>query len=303
MEQKRTLWIVAAVGVFLLVVVGAALILYSPALNQEQYQGNYNPAEGWVNANKNDSVAPIINSTQDQVSTLKSEEFDSQTTPLSPFESKQEETLITTEKVEQEKYAQNSTIKAENITVYTDNTMVYGTPETTTIDLNTLKSNPQLPQTSIVVPKNDYTASQMTTTQNVVKKEVPTTNDSYYAPVKKVEKQNTSVKKTETKVTSKKVSKPKKTVEKVTVQDSFWIQVGSYEQKKSADNARSVLEANKIPNEVFTYKNSLGKLFYRVRVGPYTTKSEAEYWLSRILLINEFAETNSYVVNANGKKQ
>jgi hypothetical protein len=36
------------------------------------------------------------------------------------------------------------------------------------IDLNTLKSNPQLPQTSVVVPKNDYTASQMTTTQNVV---------------------------------------------------------------------------------------------------------------------------------------
>ena len=30
MEQKRILWIVAAVGIFLLVVVGAALILYAP---------------------------------------------------------------------------------------------------------------------------------------------------------------------------------------------------------------------------------------------------------------------------------
>ena len=30
MEQKRILWIIAAVGVFFLVVIGAALILYSP---------------------------------------------------------------------------------------------------------------------------------------------------------------------------------------------------------------------------------------------------------------------------------
>ena len=35
MEQKRILWIVAAVGLFLLVVVGFALILYSPAQKQD----------------------------------------------------------------------------------------------------------------------------------------------------------------------------------------------------------------------------------------------------------------------------
>ena len=35
MEQRRILWIVAAVGLFLLVVVGFALILYSPNKNQD----------------------------------------------------------------------------------------------------------------------------------------------------------------------------------------------------------------------------------------------------------------------------
>ena len=30
MEQKRILWITAAVGIFLLVVLGGALIIYSP---------------------------------------------------------------------------------------------------------------------------------------------------------------------------------------------------------------------------------------------------------------------------------
>ena len=35
MEQKRILWIVASVGLFLLVVVGFALILYSPTQRQD----------------------------------------------------------------------------------------------------------------------------------------------------------------------------------------------------------------------------------------------------------------------------
>ncbi|HOE09403.1 MAG TPA: hypothetical protein PLV89_11110, partial [Treponemataceae bacterium] len=35
MEQNRVLWIVGAVGAFLLVVVGAALLLYSPSRNPD----------------------------------------------------------------------------------------------------------------------------------------------------------------------------------------------------------------------------------------------------------------------------
>ena len=36
MEQKKTLWIIAAAGVFLLVVLATAGIMYFPAKNQEQ---------------------------------------------------------------------------------------------------------------------------------------------------------------------------------------------------------------------------------------------------------------------------
>ena len=36
MEQKRTLWIVLAAGFFLLVVIGAALILYAPDANRNR---------------------------------------------------------------------------------------------------------------------------------------------------------------------------------------------------------------------------------------------------------------------------
>ena len=66
MEQKRTLWIVAASGVFLLVVVGAALILHSPSLSKnDQVQTYYNPRDGWTNGQRpvtpdsNGGVAPV----------------------------------------------------------------------------------------------------------------------------------------------------------------------------------------------------------------------------------------------------
>ena len=50
MEQKKTLWIVAASGVFLLVVAGAALLLSFQKTGTSQTYSN--PADGWVSSAK-----------------------------------------------------------------------------------------------------------------------------------------------------------------------------------------------------------------------------------------------------------
>lgn len=76
---------------------------------------------------------------------------------------------------------------------------------------------------------------------------------------------------------------------------SWWVQAASFTSLKYADEARNTLGSNKINADVFTYKDSLGKVFYRVRVGPYLTKSEAEYWKSRITQIDDFSKTQSFV--------
>ena len=309
MEQKRTLWIVAASGVFLLVVVGAALILYSPSLSKnDQVQTYYNPRDGWTNGQRpvtpdsNGGVAPVELAQADSGVIPPAEGIAPvNTNPLAV--NPQDPAALAAPGVNtniEQMYAQanskdGQTLKAENVTVITDNALVYGTGNTTTIDLNALKSNPAA-VSSAITPKNSYTAEQINTQAQAAKETAKATADTYYAPApkKSVPKKEAAPKKTETaKVAAKKTVKaePKKTTP-----DTFWIQVGSYEAKKSADEARSTLESNKIPNEVFTYKDSKGKLFYRVRVGPYTTKSEAEYWQSRILMINQFAKASSYVV-------
>ena len=77
----------------------------------------------------------------------------------------------------------------------------------------------------------------------------------------------------------------------------FRVQVTSLKSKKSAENAREVLDENKITADIFTYKDKKDQLFYRVRVGPYTTKSEAEYWQSKIAKIDTFASSSSYITS------
>ena len=75
----------------------------------------------------------------------------------------------------------------------------------------------------------------------------------------------------------------------------YWVQCAAYTSKKTADQARSKLDENRIPAEVFTYQDAKKNLFYRVRVGPYTTKSEAEYWKNRISQIDLFKTAQSYI--------
>ena len=53
MEQKKTLWIIAATGLFLLVVIGAAIILYSPGNNPTPVMASVPvppqiPSGGWT---------------------------------------------------------------------------------------------------------------------------------------------------------------------------------------------------------------------------------------------------------------
>lgn len=79
------------------------------------------------------------------------------------------------------------------------------------------------------------------------------------------------------------------------IADRFWVQAASFTSKKKADSAREILFEKQIQAEVFTY-DSKGTLYYRVRVGPYTTKSEAEYWQKRIKELSEFKE--AFITNS-----
>jgi DedD protein len=72
--------------------------------------------------------------------------------------------------------------------------------------------------------------------------------------------------------------------EKPLPKTAWWVQTNSYSKKAYADNAKKFLESKGITSVVMN-GNVGGKTYYRVRVGPYSSQAEADYWLSLIKTI------------------
>lgn len=65
---------------------------------------------------------------------------------------------------------------------------------------------------------------------------------------------------------------------------SYWIQVASFSSRGKADDQKALL-ADKGLSSIITTALVGGKTYYRVRLGPYSTNSEASGWLGKIKTI------------------
>ena len=312
MEQKRILWIVASVGLFLLVVVGFSLILYSPTQRQDPViTNNQSTNDIWastqnvtpINPNYQASMlqgTPLENTvnldgTQVQQGLNPTQSVIGQQTPQfqgmpnQPYSVPNGNNVLPSDSMTLVGQQQ-----VKDVTVISENTKVI-TSGGTTIDLTGLTVNSA---TQPVVTQNINTTSQ-------TEKTVVATSNKQSSPTAKVESaKTTSTKNTTTaKASSTTKTASAKTTTPAPITHKFWIQAGSYSSKKNAEEARNALSAEKIASEIFTYTDSNGTLFYRVRVGPYTTKSEAEYWQSRIALIDKFSSSKTYITDSSAKKQ
>jgi len=279
MEQKKTLWIIAAAGVFLLVVIGAAMILYSPAsrtipavaaVPQIRQNG------GWT--------APPAPVNQDEQTPGTAGQQNPGTTTV------QQTAGVQSGNKTDASHVNEMTVIAGTTNVYGINTNTAGTSPATTIDLNTLK-NAQGPSENVTAQNEAGEQALVTAQSKQPEKTSVTEQPEQTVPAKTSYKPAKSI---------KPALKPVVPVRKSAAvpEPKYWVQAASFTGKKSADNARAVLDQNRIPSEVFTYRDSKNRIFYRVRIGPYTTQSEAEYWRNRIVQINEFKDTQSYITNS-----
>ena len=305
MEQKRTLWIMAAVGVFLLVVLGAALILYSPTARSSQTIATVSPSNkqtsnGWVSLapTENETTIPqtkmpatetFIEETNEvpQQNVINSEEKITRVAELTVYADKA--TIISNNPNEMNNVvaAVPSSVPEQKTAEQTHHTVINNT---TTIDIN-----PVISEKPVVTPKNELTKNTIANNSNKVVAKPVVKQVAKKEVSKPVSKQNkvTSTKATTSTTATAKVTKTPAKPKVV----QYWVQVTSLKSKKSAENAREVLDENKITADIFTYKDKKDQLFYRVRVGPYTTKSEAEYWQSKIAKIDTFASSSSYITS------
>jgi len=76
----------------------------------------------------------------------------------------------------------------------------------------------------------------------------------------------------------------------------FWIQTGAFSTITYAEGAKDYLEARGIKS-IIEDPVINGKTWYRVRVGPYTTRDEANYWLALVKSIDGFASSQVWETN------
>jgi DedD protein len=72
--------------------------------------------------------------------------------------------------------------------------------------------------------------------------------------------------------------------------NDYWVQTGAFSAKVRAENAKENL-ASKGITSIIENRVIEGKTWYRVRVGPYTSENEANYWLSLVKTIDGFGES------------
>jgi len=73
-------------------------------------------------------------------------------------------------------------------------------------------------------------------------------------------------------------------------QRDYWVQAGSFSTRERADGVKSSLGTKGI-SAIVTNQEINGSTYYRVRIGPYSTQNEADYWLAMIKSIDGFQES------------
>ncbi|GAB1482369.1 SPOR domain-containing protein [Treponema sp.] len=259
MEKRKLLLIVVSVGVFLVIAVGATLIIFAPKTKESL---------------KNMPISAGVPSAQGQAAT-ESPTGNASTGPASVDASEWVRNPSSLPGL-QPPAPGTSSSRGDVIIIYGDNTKV---PEQGPANLSNGDDGQSItitaPQTrALPEPAKDLVASL----PKSVKEE----------PVKAKEAP---------KVQSKSPAKTAPKASAAPVSDTYWVQTGSFAAKTRADGAKETLSSKGISSLLET-KELNGKTFYRVRVGPYASKSEADYWLSLVKTIDGFDQSYVSLVKA-----
>jgi len=74
------------------------------------------------------------------------------------------------------------------------------------------------------------------------------------------------------------------------VLNDYWIQTGAFSARIRAEGARETLAAMGITS-IIENREIGGRIWYRVRVGPYGSAEEANHWLALVSSIEGFTES------------
>lgn len=274
MEQKKILWVILSVSLFVLIIFGIALFLYSPSRNSASAQagGETIPYEASGNAL---NVDPDVWAREpDRVAGL------DRNAPAATGNiiNLNNLNIISTDG----QSGQTNGIDVTELTAQAGEAEVSGLPKELAeqIGLDTAPERPEESAQPSAVKKEETPVVAQ-----------PRVNSAVQVQSKpEVEKKKPA--QASVSVTVKPKAKPSAKSAAQQVQTLYWVQTASLASRINAERARDKLAEQHMKVEIFTKETSSG-LTHRVRVGPFTNSTEAKYWLNSIKKIEGFEK--SYV--------
>jgi len=156
--------------------------------------------------------------------------------------------------VEIEKTGENS------LTIQIPRPSTAAVPDTPEITVSTTVTNPS-------ETKQQTTVTSVTT----ISKPASTQSASQTAPASRAP-------------TSSRTTAPAKTT------SDYWIQIGAFSAKIRAEDAKELLDSRGLTS-IIDNREIDGRIWYRVRLGPFTTENEANYWLALVKTLDGFKES------------
>jgi DedD protein len=79
--------------------------------------------------------------------------------------------------------------------------------------------------------------------------------------------------------------------------NDYWVQTGAFTAKVRAEGVKETLASKGIAS-IIENREVDGRTWYRVRVGPYTSENEANYWLALVKSIDGFGDSQVRMTRA-----
>jgi DedD protein len=250
-EQKKLLLVVVSVGVFLVVIVGAAILILTPA--------------------KATGGAAFSSSTPIPAGLPQPSNVDPAQMVQNPESIQGIQPAPVIEIVDAENPAPAIDVDKK--------------------DENSVTIKIPTPSTAVAVPKVSENPAPVASNQVVVTKPAPAAVEKPAPAAKPAPVTQPAPAAKPAAATPKPAAAPKSAVASTAkTKNDFWVQTGAFSAMVRAEGAKDTL-ASKGITSIIENRQVDGKTWYRVRLGPYTSENEANYWLALVQAIDGFTES------------
>jgi DedD protein len=262
MEKKKLLLVAVSVGIFLIIVIGLSILIFLPR-NKEPVSNARAVSKGTaVNPNtaiNSDSGIPsepeqTAPATVDAVDMLRNRDM------IQGLQSPPVPTIVRAEESDRSGTGRTSENNGSNLVIEVQRPSAAAVPNTDSAGRTGSNQN--------VAPVPSRPASSTRDTPSSVP--APSTR-SPNPPVATITPASKPV--------SSEPSKPPAQASKT--HEDYWIQVGAFSTQVKAQDLKDML-ASKGITAIIENRDVNGQNFFRVRVGPYTSQNESNYWLAHI---------------------